>query len=147
VLPLAYRPPFGWSWSRGRQKWDKEVVLRHVGHQYGFLEVTHAFGNGSLEDSILSNAGKVWVTKKASRKEPNLDLIYERAARLPVDVVVMAWLEPERYAGQWPAEYYLIDVPNRRVFHQKGMAGSDGYMGTVMSILASKLVAARKETY
>ena len=27
-----------------------------------------------------------------------------------------------------------------------GLAGSDGYMGTVMSILAGKLVAARKET-
>jgi hypothetical protein len=147
VLPLAYRREAGWSWNRGKENWNKKVVLRHLGNSYGILKVTHAFGNGSLKDSMLRDVGKVWVTTKASRKEPNLDLIYERAAQLPVDVVVMVWLEPERYVGQWPAEYYLIDVTNRRVFHQKGMAGSDGYMGSVMSILVGKLVAARKETY
>jgi hypothetical protein len=147
VLPLAYRREAGWSWNRGKENWNKKVVLRHLGNSYGILKVTHAFGNGSLKDSMLRDVGKVWVTTKASRKEPNLDLIYERAAQLPVDVVVMVWLEPERYVGQWPAEYYLIDVTNRRVFHQKGMAGSDGYMGSVMSILVGKLVAARKESY
>jgi hypothetical protein len=147
VLPVAHRSVYGWSFSRGKSKWNKEVISRHVGKTYGILKITHAFGNGTLKDSILSSAGKVWVTKSGSRKEPNLDVIYERAAQLPVDVIVMVWLEPERYVGQWPAEYYLIDVPNRRVFHQRGMAGSEGHMGSVMQILAGQLVVARQETY
>lgn len=145
VLPVAYRRIPGFRWHGGERNWNNTVVVRHVRNTYGRLDLTYAYGEGTLEDPILSNAGKVWIRKSAAREEPNLELIYERAAKLPVDVVVMAWLEPEQGASQWPAEYYVIDVPNRRVFHDVGKAGQYGNAISVLRNLSGDLIAARKQ--